>query len=219
MRKSLVFIILLMIAGCNPQRNTQDNESEDTNREAKADSSDVIEIDNFEVVPKRTFAFNSVLESYDDTLKLVTCGEYVFSPFGPLKNKSDLAKSNLKNFNIVDRVDQMDIGEIEFQILKLKSSKLILFFDNDPEASRQSYIFKGEIYDQEVNLADEIKIGMTKQAFINTYFDQFPDQLLEKYEIIIFESCVNDITHTYSFNNDVLESITFKTDSYWTVDY
>ena len=53
------------------------------------------------MTPKLTFDFNSVLKSSGDTIDIVTCGEYVYFPFGHLKDKKDLKESLLKNFNII----------------------------------------------------------------------------------------------------------------------
>ena len=136
-----------------------------------------------------------------------------------MKEKTDLLKSNLKNFKIKDRIEKQENGEFEFQELTLKSSRLILFFDNDPEASRHSYIFKGEIFDKDVKFNQDIKIGMNKDNFIMTFFDRFPTKISTKYQCIVLESCVQDIKHIYSFRNNELESIKFSTDSYWTVNY
>ncbi|MBT9395563.1 hypothetical protein KLP40_20525 [Hymenobacter sp. NST-14] len=210
----LTLTFLALLTACdNPKRQTE----KDT--VTQFDTTNAIKIGDSWATPKPTFEFNSLLDSSADTLKLVTCAEFVYSPFGQLNNKSDLPTSNLKNFKILDRLDKMDIGEIEFQILTLNKSRLILFFDNDPEASKHSYIFKGEIKDSNVNFIEGIKIGMTKEDFIKTFFDNFPSELMTKYNFLVFESCVQDIKHTYSFKDNKLQSINFITDSYWTVNY
>ena len=207
-------MFLSLLTACeNPKQPIKSNSVE------QADTTNSIKIDNFWATPKPSFELNSILDSTFDTLKLVTCAEFVYSPFGQLNNKSDLPTSNLKNFEILNRLDKIDVTEIEFQILTLNSSRLILFFENDPEASKHSYIFKGEIKDSNVNFIDGIKIGMTKENFIKTFFDSFPNELMTKYNFIVFESCVEDITHTYSFKDNKLQSINFITDSYWTVNY
>ena len=60
---------------------------------------------------------------------------------------------------------------------------------------------------------------MTKEDFINTFFDSFPNELLKNYKYFELISCLDDITHTYVFNDNKLQSIKFITDSYWTVNY
>ncbi|RKR85411.1 hypothetical protein BDD43_5682 [Mucilaginibacter gracilis] len=171
------------------------------------------------VTPKKFFDFNSLQMASGDTLALVTCSHYVYSPFGNIKNKKQLKTSILNNFDIRNRTDSVDIGPVEFQILKLKSSKLIFFFDNDTEGSRHSFIIKGEINDAEVKFDKNISIGMSIESFYKTFFDYFPEELLHKYKVIVLVSCVDDIKHIYSFNNGSLASVYFITDTYWKVDY
>jgi len=150
-------------------------------------------------------------------LKLVTCAEYVYSPFGMLRSKADVKNSLLSDFEVKDRTDSMDIGAVEFQILTLNNSKLILFFDNDAEASKHSYVFKGDIQDKEVKFVNGVTIGMTKEDFTKIFFETFPQD--KKYTVFTLTSCVDDIEHVYAFKNEKLESVSFKNDSYWKVEY
>jgi|WetSurMetagenome_2_1015567.scaffolds.fasta_scaffold438783_1 hypothetical protein len=189
------------------------------NSSFKIDTLNSIRIGNNWFTPKKSFELNSLTDSKSDTLILVTCAEYVYSPFGKISNKSELSSSNLKNFHSIDRIEKMENGDFEFQKLSLNSSHIILFFDNDPESSKSSYVFKGEIFDSQVRFDNNLKIGMNKMDFINTFFDYFPANLLNDYNTIVFKSCVVDITHIYTFKNDKLESVKFVSDSYWIVDY
>jgi amino acid transporter len=189
------------------------------NFDQQIDTTKAVKIESFWATPKQSFDFAAMQDSTGNTLTFVTCAEYVYSPFGQVTNKSEIKTGLLKNFSVTDRVDTMDIGAIEFQILKHNTSRLIFFFDNDPEASKHSFIFKGDINDNDVMLLDGIKIGMSKANFVATFFDTFPDELIAKYNIIAFESCIDDIRHTYTFKDDKLKSINFKTHSYWTVNY
>jgi hypothetical protein len=183
------------------------------------DTTKAIKIENYWATPKQSFDFATMQDSRGDTLTFVTCAEYVYSPFGQVTNKSDIKTGLLKNFSVKERVDSMDVGSIELQILKHNSSRLIFFFDNDREASKHSFIFQGDINDNDVTLLDGIKIGMSKEKFVATFFDTFPDDLIAKYNIIAFESCTDDIRHIYTFKDDKLKSINFKTHRYWTVNY
>jgi hypothetical protein len=171
------------------------------------------------ITPKTSFDFNSFIDFHGDTLGFVTCAEYVYSPFGLINNKTELKSSRLSSFVCIEKVEKMENREFEFQKLSLGSNRIILFFDNDPESSKSSYVFKGEIFEKDVVLDNNVKIGMTKKAFIETFFDYFPEKMANRYSSIIFESCVQDIRHTYKFKNDRLEFIKFDSDSYWTVDY
>jgi len=181
-------------------------------------SNDSIQIGSNILVAKISFEFNSLINATGDTLKLATCAEFAYSPFGLLKNKKDVQKSDLKNFKVSNKIQKLDGQNFEFQILTLKSSRLILFFDKDQE-TKGSYVFKGEIRDSQVNFTNGIKIGMTKEEFLLKFFDIFPASLVKRYNVIVFESCVNAITHVYSFENNKLISVKFIPDSYWAVEY
>ena len=214
----VTFILLSVFTACNNSKRKEKTPKESIEITQPIDTTKSFRIDGLWTTPKSNFEFSSWKENLD-TLFLVTCSDFVYSPFGEMKEKTDLLKSNLKNFKIKDRIEKQENGEFEFQELTLKSSRLILFFDNDPEASRHSYIFKGEIFDKDVKFNQDIKIGMNKDNFIMTFFDRFPTKISTKYQCIVLESCVQDIKHIYSFRNNELESIKFSTDSYWTVNY
>ncbi|UEG53441.1 hypothetical protein LLH06_00420 [Mucilaginibacter daejeonensis] len=128
-----------------------------------------------------------------------------------------LAKSLLSNFLLTSRTEVMDSEPIQFYMLHLKSSKLIIWFDSDPEASKHSYILKGEVYDHEVTFDKGIRIGMSQSAFYKKFFDYFPVQV--HYSVVVLVSCIDDIKQVYTFKDDKLYSVVFTTDSYWKVDY
>ncbi|SDE20438.1 hypothetical protein SAMN05216464_104334 [Mucilaginibacter pineti] len=183
------------------------------------DTSKAFKFNDNWVVPKSSLDFNSLGDSQGDTLKLAVCGDFVYSPFGTIKDSSAFSSSLLKNFSIVTRTEKMDNGTFNFQILNHGSSKLIFFFDTDPEASRHSDIFKGEIYDEDVQFVNGIRIGMSFPNFYKTLFDSFPDDLTNNYTVVQIISCVDDIIQTYDFDAGKLKSVKFITDSYWKVDY
>ncbi len=212
-RTTIIFALtfLYLFSACD--KSTRQNGAK--NSDQQIDTLKAIKIGDYWATPKPTFEYNMLLAYLGDTLSIVTCAEYVYSPFGRLNNKSEIKNSNLKNFNISERVDKIDFDEAVFQILTLEKSRLMLTFDNDPEASKHSYIFEGEINDSNINFIDDIKIGMSKEKFIKIFFDNFPNELMTKYKFIVFESCVQDIKHTYTFKADKLQSVNFKTDR-WT---
>lgn len=184
-----------------------------------SDTTTSFKVGSYWVTPKPSFEFNSVSPSSGDTLNLATCAEYVYSPFGLITGNAGLKKSLLNNFSIVSRKESMPNGEFEFQILHHQSSKLILFFDDDPEASKESYILKGEIYDSDVNFDDNVKVGMTMDDFCKIFFVDFPAELKDRFKVIEFTSCVTAITHLYDFKDRKLASVKFVSDSYWKVNY
>jgi hypothetical protein len=207
------------LKGIWTKHNMENNTTTTINFDQQTDTTRAIKIESNWVTPKQSFDFAAMLDSTVDTLIFVSCAEYIYSPFGQITNKSEIKTGLLKNFSVTDRVDSMDVGAIEFQILKHNSSQLIFFFDNDPETSKHSFIFQGDINDKDVTLVNGIKIGMSKARFVSTFFDTFPNELITRHDVIAFESCVDDIRHTYTFKDDKLISINFKKHSYWTVKY
>ena len=190
-----------------------------TNARPKIDTSKSFKIDTFWVTPKHTIDFNSLTKTGTDTLDIAICGEYVYSPFGSIKDKSKFSSSLLKNFNVFDRTISADSVPIVLQVLKHNSSKLMFYFNNDPDAFKHSDIFKGEIYDSDVQFVNGIKIGMSVDAFYKSLFDYFPDELKNKYKFFVLESCVTGIKHIYKFENDKLKSVEFVTDYTFKSDY
>lgn len=205
-------IILISCKNVNQSNNSQKTDF-------VIDTLNSFRLGNDWTTPKTSFDFISFIDFQGDTLGIATCAEYVYSPFGLILKKADLETSNLKKFSSIDKMEKMENGEYEFQKLSLDSNRIILFFDNDPESSKSSYVFKGVIYDNQVVFDNNVKIGMSKRAFIDTFFDFFPENLIDSYQTIVFESCVQAIRHTYTFDKDILKSVKFDADSYWTVDY
>jgi hypothetical protein len=213
-RPFLIICFTILLVGC----------ANSTNQGLKIvvpnDTTKSFKIGDFWLTPKTSFDFNSVGKSKGDTLELVTCSDYVYFPFGKINSKKELKTSLLKDFSTVDRIDSLDNGVFEFQILKFNSSKLILFFDNDPEATISSYIIKGEINDKDVRFRNNLTIGISKKDFINEFFDLFPKELIDKYNVIVFESCVTGLNHVYTFEDKKLNSIRFDcVECSWKLDY
>ncbi|CAN5524208.1 hypothetical protein BH10BAC4_BH10BAC4_19910 [soil metagenome] len=210
----MYFLILVFFISCQKEKRVND-------KTTTIDATKAVKISDYWTLPKESFGLyqsNADHASSGDTLSLATCSEYVYSPFGRLNSKRDLGTSRLGNFLWTDRIEKMDNGEFEFQILKLNSNNLILFFDSTSHV-RSTYVFKGEINDSDVVFADNIKIGMTKDDFINAFFDDFPKDQLVRYNTIILEPCVEGTKHVYSFNGNKLSRVEFKSNSYWTVNY
>jgi hypothetical protein len=210
-----VFGLSVVLISCKNSNQSYNSKQDDF----VIDTLNSVRFGNDWVTPKTTFDFNSFIDFQGDTLRIVTCAEFVYSPFGLIQNRTGLKSSKLKHFVCIDIIEQMGNREFEFQKLSLDSNRLILFFDNDPESSKGSYVFKGEIFDNRVNFDNKVRIGMTKKEFIGAFFTYFPENVMNKYNTIIFESCVQAVRHTYSFKNNSLESVKFDSDSYWTVDY
>jgi hypothetical protein len=207
----LAFTVLLFNACQNPTSQSDNNTSIQTNTKTT-------EIQKANWIPKSSFGFESIHFNMD-TLFIVTCSEFVYSPFGALDDKKDLSTSSLNNFNQQTKIQRMDIGEVEFQYLTLNLNRLILFFDKNDGGNKHSYVFKGELKDSSVSLINGIQVGVNKDDCMNAFFDNYESKLLNQVNVISLISCVDDIVHTYTFKNETLNSIDFKTDSYWNVNY
>ncbi len=133
-----------------------------------------------------------------------------FSPFGKLNEKSNFQKTLLKNFKTINKKKKVEGGFIEYQFkFAFRSSNLHIEFDNDLEASTHSYIVGGEIRDREIGFVNNVHIGMDVDDFCRIFFSFFPEEILERFKVIIFESCVTDIVHIYTFENKKLISVKF----------
>ena len=183
------------------------------------DTTKSFKVDNYWLKPKKSFDFNSLGKSSGDTLHIVTCDQYVYFPFGKLTDRSSLKTSLLKDFTITnfkrDTFTNINISPPFFEWsesvdLLLGDNKLNLFLDNDPEASIHSYIRGGQIVDSKVIFTDNIKIGVSAEDFYKIFFDYFPTELLTKYKVVEFETCVSDVTHIYTFDNGQLSMVKFK---------
>jgi len=188
-----------------------------------ADTTRAFKLDKILVVPKKSFEFNSLRNSTDDALYLVTCCEYAYFPFGKQTDKASLRNSLLKNFTITK--SKLDTFTNEMSLsnpsddfkqwsdsLELElgtNNKLCLYLDNDPEATTHGYISFGQITTNKVSFSDSIIIGMKTQDFFKKFFDYFPTDLCKKYKVVKFESCIFDVTHFYSFDKGHLRSVLF----------
>lgn len=209
-------LFLLFVQACNhkPSPNSLGNVS--------SDSTAHIQIKDKWFIPKESFDFNSIGSAQHDTLEIFTCSDFVYSPFGHLKDTSNLDGSLLKDFtitafkldtftNLNDPEDRKDDLLQWYQTLDIEqgNNKLNLFFDNDPEASRHSYLRGGKLIESNVALLYNIKVGMKEADFFNQFFESYTPDLVDKVDIVEFVSCVTDIRHIYTFRGKVLISIQF----------
>jgi hypothetical protein len=172
----------------------------------KRDTTKAIKISEYLIYTKSDFKFSTLIKDSNDTLDIVSCSDFVFYPFGLITDKNDLKSSILKSFYIIDTIEQSDT---EVQILKYNTSKILFYFDHDPEASTSSYIWKGQVYDKEIKFSNNMSIGISKSDFFNLFFDTFPSELMSRFDVIIIETCVTGIHQVYNFKNDKLISVRF----------
>jgi hypothetical protein len=217
----LAIIFLMLIEACE-HKQAKHIDTIIKTAVAKPDTDKSFKIDDFWITPKPglDYAFGNAPTTNADTVNLPICSDYAFSPFGNIKNRSELPKSLLKHFSIVNKIDTSNGNKTIVQSLKLDSNKLLLFFDHDPEASRESYVIKGEIYDKTVTFANNIRIDMSEMAFYQMFFTNYPESLQNKYQVITFETCIEGLRHIYTFQNHHLHSVKFEcVNCTWKADY
>ena len=177
-------------------------------------------INGVSVTTKASFEFDTLGIVSPDTLRLTSCGEYVYSPFGKLYDKKDLKKSVLKDFQVADKKHWAAGEEFLLNELTLDSNKLILFFDKNPDEVPGSYVLKGEIFDNRIIFQDGIKIGMNTDDFYKTFFSLFPVELENRYRVVSISTCENSVIHYYNFKDGKLLKVMFDCDErYWKLEY
>lgn len=217
MKAANIILFIFMLCSIFACRDQASGKNEAQKGTIKIDTTKAVKIDGYWAVPKPSFDFNTLIKNTKDTLRLVSCSKYTYSPFGVLKNRSAVPKSLLSKFSIKDSVVKFENHALVYHFLKYKSSRLIMYFDND--GPTHSYIFKGVINNEEVDLENGIKIGMDKADFLNHFFESFPKEIITKYNFIKFDSCIQDIVHTYTFKQNKLVSVDFITDSYLDINF
>jgi hypothetical protein len=174
-------------------------------------------VDGVSVIPKFSTEFGALLKHGHDTLGISVNSTYVYFPFGLIKSKSKPDLGILRNFLITNKIIKTDIGNIDIQILKHASSKLIFYF-NTVDGAKYCDLVKGEVYDTDVKFINGIKIGMSTGDFYNSFFTDFPPELENKYHVFVLES-VDGVKHIYSFGNSKLKSVKFLSNRAFEADY
>lgn len=191
-----ISIVILLLSSCNENA---------PNAEFK--NIDSTNLESIGITPKKEFEFNSILKVQGDTLELVTCAEYVIRPFGNMNSEEDLLKSTLSNYKITEK--RKDDSIYFYYTIEKGNNKFDLFFENDEYDSDHSYILSGEIYDSTLETINKIRIGMTLKEFLCKHFKSYPEEIGKAYEVYIFDYCVEDIKHAYTFKNERLISIKY----------
>ncbi|MFA6248920.1 MAG: hypothetical protein WC615_18395 [Mucilaginibacter sp.] len=142
-----------------------------------------------------------------DTLNIVSRDRFLYYPFGEfdtIKNiKSILSSSNFKIKKLPRLGENDSVTAFQFS-----SGSSYINFLKGTESGKME-LLSGKITNGVWKLKNGIKTGMSKRQFLNQFFGDVPDIDI-KY--IRMESLVLGILHYYTFQNDKLVSIAFKTD-------
>jgi hypothetical protein len=191
----------LFIGACSPNVITEKKEV------SKNDSSNHLLISTEQVVPRKEFLLLNVTKQDGDTLGLVSCADYMYSPFEKIENERDLKSSLLKSMTA--KIRPYD-EQSNFYELEQGHNKLILFLSNDRDGANSSYIVKGKIQDSSIVFTNGIQMGMSNADFYKKFFETFPEKLQRKYKVVTIESCVQGIKHVYTFEKNELTSVEFE---------
>lgn len=183
----------------------------------KANPPTPIKIDGLLATPRYSTHIYALLNTGPDTLGISVNSTQFYYPFGLIKSKPKPNLGVLRNFGITNKIIQTAIGNIDIQILKHRSSKLIFFF-NTVNGDKHADILKGEVYDTDVKFINSIIIGMSVDDFYKCFFDHFPLELENRYKFFELESA-DEIKHIYSFENNKLKVVKFSSNRAFVAAY
>jgi hypothetical protein len=203
----------VIISSCNSLKNTT---KRSTN--AKYDnSSKSFKVNGLLVSAKHSTQFDTLIKSASDTLSIAVNSTYAYFPFGPIKAKRKPDLGLLQSFSVTNEIIKTDIGDENLLILKHRSSKVIYSYNSTYKGSN-SDLYKGEIYDADVQFVNGIKIGMSIDDFYKIFFDQFPKDIKDRYAYFMLETTYG-LKHIYAFENNKLKSVKFTSETYWKLAY
>lgn len=196
-----VFFIFL-IMGCNSQ-SVEYNNKEALKRDSIQNKSSIGKTTDFEILEHNIFA---------DTLLIVTTSDFLYYPFGNYKNMKDFTNqySFMKNSVEYDYpYNDSTSTMIPLYRFSFNQSYIKFLYDND---KKRLELIAAKIFNSEVGLNNQVKIGITKSDFIKKFTNQINPEQIKTVKVIEFVSGVLGIWHYYVFDNDVLISFDIDTD-------
>jgi len=104
-----------------------------------------------------------------------------------------------------------DNTAIKIPLYRFSFNKSYIKFLQDNDKKRLELI-AAKIFDSEVVLSNQVKIGITKSDFIRKFTNQIKPEQIKNIRVIKFASGALGIWHYYIFDNDVLTSFNIDTD-------
>ncbi len=149
--------------------------------------------------------FDKYFTSFNDSVVSLCCMDKLYNPFGFLSESS--IKKYLPNFIVTKRTEE------DSKITIFKNGKdsvsLVNWKDTYSENNTEIFLGKGQLTDKNIQLRYGIKIGMTKQEFMDNFF-QFSDSIINRINIVsVCQDERGDSFTKYKFNNDTLSIIKF----------
>lgn len=147
-----------------------------------------------------------------DTLIFYSEHEFSKYPMGVYKNLEAIKLSNnkivIKNIEYYFEPDSNEIQNTGLYEISLNSNKLLLW-DGNKYSFKGFLIVSGKITDNSILFTNNISVGMNKHEFLNVFFKFVPNIVKNKITVVEIVSSVDQLWQYYTFQNNILISITF----------
>lgn len=193
--KFRLLIGVLFIMACNNNSQKKDIPKARTTKEI------IVSIENkFKAEQVENIKINK------DTLSFVSVGWFYYYPLGKFDKIEDVQKDYpIFSLKIEDIKEENETNRLYRMIFK--QSFIKLFYQPDTELME---IVSGKIQDKEIEFVDGIRVGVTKEKFLATLFNEKVD--LKEIQVFRIYSALDGINHTYSFDKNILKTIFLDTD-------
>ncbi len=161
-----------------------------------------------QVAANPEFDFHSIANESKKELTVVSCGNFVYFPFGKLNSVADLSSSALKGFIVTP--DRKRDGITLYSLQSGVNHLTLVFHNPDDEGPINSYLVNGEVNDSTLRFSNGLHVGMKQSDFFSLFFESYPVSKWKSLETVIFESCVTGTQHIYSFSKGRLKRIKFE---------
>ena len=191
MNKILCVGIILVIAGCGNQ--TTKIKGDETTLGNKFS---VSLMDDFEIIEYKIIS---------DTLSIVSTSDFLYYPFNKYNDIKDLTN----NYSFME--NSVEYNDLHVPLYRFSFKKSYIKFVYDDQ-NRLFEIVAAKIFDDDIVLSNQIKIGISKSDFISFFADKIDFEEINNINVIEFISGLTGIWHYYTFNNNVLVSYEIDTD-------
>lgn len=210
----LILSLFVFIGGCRQasQKGDQINMTNASSIDSMKTYRGINDIDTFTINDFELY--NTHIKG--DSLEIDGSSTFIFLPFGEFNNVSSFSAKykNLKFEASSSSVYEDASYTIDLFRFSSKNSYVKFLLDRvsdlaeDP--TERLEIVYAKIVDDEIPLAYNIKVGMTRVEFLKKITTKIDSLNLES--INVYELMVDGIWHYYTFKNDILTSIILDTD-------
>lgn len=140
-----------------------------------------------------------------DTLSIASTSDFLYHPFGKFSDINAFVKKYEWNYKDVLKSEIKSDSRL-FRVTSNNSSIMLLLDDEQKSLE----IVGGNINDTSILLVNGIRINMSYSSFLNVFFISVPKVISKDIRIIELESGLTGIWHYYSFADNKLKSIVFR---------